>query len=82
MMARFLEFLYVRRVAVKRLFFFLLIIIPLCDLFVERHEVHFIGDRIYGFWSIFGLVICLGMIVFWKWLAHTWLERDEDYYDT
>lgn len=81
MMARFLEYLHKRRVAVKWLFFALLVIIPILDLFVERHEVHFLGDRIYCFWSLFGLIICLGMIVFWKWLAHAWLERDEDYYD-
>jgi dolichyl-phosphate-mannose--protein O-mannosyl transferase len=81
MMARFFEYLHSRRVAVKWLFFALLVIIPLCDLFVEQHEVHFIGNRIYFFWSLFGLVICLGMIVIWKWMAHSWLERDEDYYD-
>ena len=80
-MARFLEYLHKRRQAVKWLFFALLVIIPILDLFVERHEVHFLGDRIYCFWSLFGLVICLGMFVFWKWLADAWLERDEDYYD-
>ena len=81
MMARFLEYLYVRRVAIKWLFFALLLIIPILDLFVERHAVHFPGDRISCFWSLFGLIVCLGMIVLWKWLAHAWLERDEDYYD-
>ena len=81
MMARLLEYLHSRGVAVKWLFFVLLVIIPILDLFVEQHEVHFLGDRIYCFWSLFGLVICLGMIVLWKWLAHAWLERDEDYYD-
>ena len=81
MMARFLEYLHTRSVAIKWLFFALLVIIPLCDLFVERHAVHFFGDRISCFWSLFGLIVCLGMIVLWKWLAHAWLERDEDYYD-
>jgi len=80
-MARFLEYLHARSVAIKWLFFALLVIIPLCDLLVERHVVHFIGDRISCFWSLFGLIVCLGMIVLWKWLAHAWLERDEDYYD-
>lgn len=81
MMARLLEYLHQRRIAVKRLFFAALVIIPLVDIFVARHEVHFIGDRIPCFWSIFGLVVCILMIVVWKWLAHAWLERDEDYYD-
>lgn len=80
-MTRLLEYFHQRRKACRWLFFGLLALLPLCDLGVERHEAHFIGDRIYGFWSLFGLLVCLGMIVFWKWLAHTFLERDEEYYD-
>lgn len=80
-MAGFLEYLHTRGRALKWLFFLLLALLPLCDLFAERHESHFIGDRIYGFWSLFGLLVCLLMIVFWKWLAHSFLERDEEYYD-
>ena len=81
MMARLLEYLHQRRIAVKWLFFAALVILPVIDLFVERHEDIFVGDRIYCFWSMFGLAVSLLMIVVWKWLAHAWLERDEDYYD-
>jgi hypothetical protein len=81
MMGRLFEYLRERRVAAKWLFFAVLAILPLIDLFVARHEVHFIGDRIPCFWSVFGLVVSILMIVVWKWLAHAWLERDEDYYD-
>jgi hypothetical protein len=80
-MAKLLEYLHERRKAVNWLFFALLVVIPLLDLLAEREEIHFAGDRIYFFWSIFGLVVCLAMIVIWKWLAHFLLERDEDYYD-
>ena len=31
--------------------------------------------------NLIGVVICLAMIIFWKWLAHGFLERDENYYD-
>jgi hypothetical protein len=81
MMAKLFEYLHERRKAAKWLFFALLVVIPLLDFLAPREEVHFAGDRIYCFWSIFGLVVCLAMIVFWKWLAHSILERDEDYYD-
>jgi hypothetical protein len=81
MTARLLEYLHQRRMAIKWLFFASLVIIPICDFFAVRHEDIFIGDRIYGFWSMFGLIVCLAMIVICKWLAHAWLERDEDYYD-
>ena len=80
-MAGLLEYLHRRRVGVKRFFFATLVVIPLCDFIVTRHEDIFIGDRIYGFWSIFGLAVCLAMIVICKWLAHAFLERDEEYYD-
>ena len=67
---------------VKRLFFgSLCALAVIFDFFIERHEAHFLGDRIYGFWSMFGLACCLGMIFFCKWLAHAWLMKDEDYYD-
>lgn len=80
-MARLLEYLHQRRIAVKWIFFASLVVIPLCDLIVTRHQDVFIGDRINGFWSIFGLACCLAMIVVCKWAAHEFLERDEDYYD-
>lgn len=80
-MTGLLEYLHQRSIVCKRLFFTLLILIPLLDLGVERQEAHFLGDRIPCFWSLFGLVVCLAMILVWKWLAHVWLERDEGYYD-
>lgn len=81
MMARFFQYLHERRVAVKWLFFAALVILPLLDFLAAREEVHFVGDRIYCFWSFFGLLVCLALIVIWKWLSHSILERDEDYYD-
>ncbi|NVN90257.1 MAG: hypothetical protein HXX11_06595 [Desulfuromonadales bacterium] len=81
MMTRLLEYLHHQRVACKRLFFILLVLIPLLDFTVKRPEAHFFGDRIPCFWSLFGLAVCLMMIFVWKWLAHVWLERDETYYD-
>ena len=80
-MAKFFQYLYERRVAVKRAFFAALVVILFADLFVERHEAHFFGDRFYAFWSVFGLLVTLAMILFWKWLSRVLLERAEEYYD-
>ena len=80
-MAKFFQYLYERRVAVKRVFFATLVVILSADLFVERHEAHFSGDRYYDFWAVFGLLITLALILFWKWLSRVFLEREEDYYD-
>jgi hypothetical protein len=80
-MSRFFQYLYERRVIVKRCFFALLVLILFADLFVERHEAHFFGDRLYAFWAVFGILVTFAMILFWKWLSRVVLERAEDYYD-
>jgi hypothetical protein len=51
------------------------------DFFAERHQAHFWGDHIIGFWTMFALLGCLGMIVVFKGLANVWLMKGEDYYD-
>ncbi|TYT74875.1 hypothetical protein [Desulfobotulus mexicanus] len=51
------------------------------DFMAERHDPHFFGDTIIGFWSVFALFGCLGMIVICKGISHAWLMKQEDYYD-
>jgi hypothetical protein len=80
-MGKFFESLHHHRGALKWLFFGLLVLIVAGDFFVERHEVHFFGDRVYGFWSLFGLAVCIAMTFVCKGLSHSWLGKDEDYYD-
>lgn len=80
-MAKFLEYLHHHGKQLKWLFFALLVLTVIGDFFVERQEVHFFGDKIYGFWSLFGLTVCIAMTYLCKGLSHTWLGKDEDYYD-
>jgi drug/metabolite transporter (DMT)-like permease len=80
-MTRFFEYLHQRCKILKWLFFGLLVLIVIGDFFVERHEVHFAGDRIVGFWALFGLAVCIAMTYVCKGLSHSWLGKDEDYYD-
>ena len=80
-MTRFFDCLYRHRNILRWLFFSLLALIVIGDFFVERHEVHFFGDRIFGFWSLFGLTICIAMTYVCKGLSHSWLGKDENYYD-
>ena len=80
-MAAFFQYLYEHRIAVKRVFAAALVVIMFADVIVERHEAHFFGDRLYDFWAVFGLVVTLALILFWKWLSRVLLEREEDYYD-
>ena len=65
----------------KRIAYASLILIFAIDFFIPRHEVHFIGDRVPGFWSIFGFVACLLIIIISKWIGHLGIMQDENYYN-
>lgn len=80
-MVRLLTFLNERSRVLKWLFFVFLALTVVFDFFAERHSSHFFGDSIIGFWSVFGGLGCLAMIVLCKGLSHVWLEKEEDYYD-
>ena len=70
-----------RTKTVKKLAYGILVLLIVADFIIPRHEIHFFGDRIPGFWSLFGFISCALIIVESKWLGHHWLVRDEDYYD-
>jgi drug/metabolite transporter (DMT)-like permease len=80
-MTKVFGYLHRHRNPLKWLFFALLILIVVGDFFVERHEVHFAGDRIYGFWALFGLAVCIAMTYVCKGISHSGLGKVEDYYD-
>jgi len=70
-----------RTKTVKKFAYGLLVLLILVDFIIPRHEIHFFGDKIPGFWSLFGFISCALIIVVSKWLGQHWLMRDEDYYD-
>jgi len=81
MVLRILNYLNEHSLMLKRVFFVLLALFVVFDFYAARHETHFFGDSIIGFWSLFGVLGCLGMIIVCKGLSHVWLEKEEDYYD-
>jgi hypothetical protein len=66
---------------VKKIAYGMLVLLILVHFIIPRHEIHFFGDKIPGFWSLFGFISCVLIIVVSKWIGHHWLVRDEDYYD-
>ena len=70
-----------RRKAVKKIAYIVLILIIVTDFFIPRHEIHFIGDQIPGFWSLFGFVACILIILISKWIGHLGIMQDENYYN-
>ena len=65
----------------KKIAYAALILIIVIDFFIPRHEIHFIGDGIPGFWSLFGFVACILIILISKWIGHLGIVQDENYYN-
>ena len=70
-----------RKKTVKKLAYGILVLLVMVDFIIPRHEVHFFGDKIPGFWSLFGFTACVVIIIVSKWLGKNGLMKDEDYYD-
>ena len=70
-----------RTKTMKRIAYAMLIVIIVIDYFIPRHEIHFIGDGITGFWSLFGFVACILIILISKWIGRLGIMQDEKYYN-
>ncbi len=70
-----------RRKGVKKIGYIVLILVIITDFFIPRHEIHFIGDQIPGFWSLFGFIACILIILISKWIGHLGIMQDENYYN-
>ena len=70
-----------RTKAVKKIAYGALIILIVVDFIIPRHEIHFFGDKVPGFWSLFGFIACVLIIIVSKWIGHMGLMKDENYYD-
>ena len=70
-----------RTKTVKKIAYGILVLLFIVDFIIPRHEIHFFGDKIPGFWSLFGFSACVVIIIVSKWLGKNGLMKDEDYYD-
>ena len=70
-----------RKKTVKRIAYIVLMLIIVADFFIPRHEIHFIGDIVPGFWSLFGFVACVLIIIISKWIGSLGIMKDENYYN-
>ena len=70
-----------RTKTIKRTAYAALILIFVIDFFIPRHKLHFFGDEIPGFWSIFGFVACILIILISKWIGRLGIMQDENYYN-
>ncbi len=75
-----MQYLRDRLKVLKRILYVVLAATIACDFLIPRHEAHFWGDKIPGFWTVFGFIGCVLLIRIMKGLSHTVLMKKEDYY--
>ena len=52
-----------RTKTVKKLAYGILVLLIVADFIIPRHEIHFFGDKVPGFWSLFGFISCALIII-------------------
>ena len=82
MIVNFIDFLRDRLQLVIRLCYVVLALLVVWDIiFVDKHHAHTAPEHWPGFWSIFGFVACVAIIILSKWYGHLGIMTREDYYD-
>jgi drug/metabolite transporter (DMT)-like permease len=77
-----IEFLRQRLKTVVRVCFVLLTALIVIDaLFVNKEHAHTRIEHLPAFWSVFGFIGCVLIIIGSKWFGHTGIMTREDYYD-
>lgn len=81
---RLIEFLRARLQTVIRICYGLLALLVILDsipAIVDKHHAHTAPEHWFGFWSVFGFVACVLIIIISKWFGHLGIMTREDYYD-
>ena len=69
------------RLVVKICLGLLAFLVLLDALLVDKEHAHTWIERLPGFWTVFGLVGCILLIILSKWFGHAGIMTREDYYD-
>jgi hypothetical protein len=81
-LARLIEYLRARLKAVTMVCLVVLVLLALADIFLAGSaEAHTKIEHFPAFWSIFGFVGCVLIIILSKWFGHLGIMTREDYYD-
>jgi hypothetical protein len=81
-LARLIEFLRNRLKAVIWVCCAVLALLVLVDAFlIGKEHAHTKPEHFPGFWSVFGFIGCVVIILFSKWFGHRGIMTREDYYD-
>jgi hypothetical protein len=83
-LVRLIEFLRDRLKLLVRLSYgvlALLIVIDAIPALVDKEHAHTKIEHLPGFWSVFGFLACVVIIIASKWFGHAGIMKKEDYYD-
>jgi hypothetical protein len=69
------------RRTLRNLMFASLTLLVVLNLFITPHDPHFGLDKFPGFWALFGLLGAVILAKGAKGAAHTFLGKDEDFYE-
>jgi hypothetical protein len=81
---RLIEFLRNHLRTVVRLSIAVLVVLVLLDAvpaIVDKEHAHTAAEHIPAFWTVFGLLGCLLLVIVSKTYGHLCVSRREDYYD-
>ena len=85
MIVKFIDYLRDRLKKVIRISYAVLALLVVLDAipFVvdKSHYAHTWPEKIPGFWSVFGFIACVLIIIVSKWYGHLGIMTREDYYD-
>ena len=81
-LVKLIEYLRNRLKLVIRVSFGVLALLILVDaVLVNKGPAHTAAERLPAFWSVFGFVACVLIIILSKWYGHAGIMNREDYYD-
>lgn len=84
-LAKIIEYLRNRLPLLVRLSIGVLVLLVVADaipaIVHKEHHAHTAMERLPGFWSVFGFVACVVIILVSKWYGHAGIMKREDYYD-
>ncbi len=80
MILKYIELLRSHMGALKQVLIAYLVALVVFDVLLSRAHAHYLIDKIYAFWTLFGIVGCFVLIKVAKGIAHLFLAKDEDFY--
>lgn len=78
---RLIEFLRARLKTVIYVSCGILALVALVDLFVDKHHAHTKVEHLPAFWSVFGFLACVVIVIASKAFGKAGIMTREDYYD-